>query len=59
AGAAWHLHGQAMDFPDALGVVHREPYGVVAQIIPWNVPLIMMATKIAPALAAGNTIVLK
>jgi NAD-dependent aldehyde dehydrogenases len=32
---------------------------VVAQIIPWNVPLIMMATKIAPALAAGNTIVLK
>jgi acyl-CoA reductase-like NAD-dependent aldehyde dehydrogenase len=59
AGAAWHLHGQAMDYPDAIGVVHREPYGVVAQIIPWNVPLIMMATKIAPALAAGNTIVLK
>jgi acyl-CoA reductase-like NAD-dependent aldehyde dehydrogenase len=59
AGAAWHLHGQAMDFPDALGVVHREPYGVVAQIIPWNVPLIMLATKIAPALAAGNTVVLK
>jgi acyl-CoA reductase-like NAD-dependent aldehyde dehydrogenase len=59
AGAAWHLHGQSMDFPDAVGVVHREPYGVVAQIIPWNVPLIMLATKIAPALASGNTVVLK
>jgi acyl-CoA reductase-like NAD-dependent aldehyde dehydrogenase len=59
AGAAWHLHGEALDYPDAVGVVHREPYGVVAQIIPWNVPLIMMACKIAPALAAGNTIVLK
>jgi acyl-CoA reductase-like NAD-dependent aldehyde dehydrogenase len=59
AGAAWHLDGRAVDYPDALGVVHREPYGVVAQIIPWNVPLIMMASKIAPALAAGNTIVLK
>jgi acyl-CoA reductase-like NAD-dependent aldehyde dehydrogenase len=59
AGAAWHLHGEALDFPDAVGVVHREPFGVVAQIIPWNVPLIMMASKIAPALAAGNTVVLK
>ena len=59
AGAAWHLHGEALDYPDAVGVVHREPYGVVAQIIPWNVPLIMMACKVAPALAAGNTIVLK
>ncbi len=36
-----------------------EPYGVVAQIIPWNFPLLMAAWKIAPALAAGNTIVLK
>lgn len=59
AGAAFHLHGQSLDYPDAIGIVHREPYGVVAQIIPWNVPLVMMATKIAPALAAGNTIVLK
>jgi len=37
----------------------REPIGVVAQIIPWNFPLLMLAWKIAPALACGNTIVLK
>lgn len=36
-----------------------EPYGVVGQVIPWNFPLLMMAWKIAPALAAGNTVVLK
>ena len=35
------------------------PYGVVGQIIPWNFPLVMLAWKIAPALAAGNTVVLK
>jgi aldehyde dehydrogenase len=59
AGAAFSLSGKAMDYPDAIGLVHRQPYGVVAQIIPWNVPLLMMAGKIAPALAAGNTVVLK
>ncbi|HIF51344.1 MAG TPA: aldehyde dehydrogenase [Thiotrichaceae bacterium] len=59
AGAAFHLHGQSFDYPDAIGLVHREPIGVCAQIIPWNVPMIMMACKIAPALAAGNTIVMK
>jgi len=37
----------------------HEPVGVVGQIIPWNFPLLMMAWKIAPALAAGNTVVLK
>jgi aldehyde dehydrogenase (NAD+) len=36
-----------------------EPYGVCGQIIPWNFPLLMLAWKIAPALAAGNTVVLK
>ena len=36
-----------------------EPHGVVGQIIPWNFPLLMLAWKIAPALAAGNTVVLK
>jgi aldehyde dehydrogenase (NAD+) len=40
-------------FPD------REPHGVVGQIIPWNFPLLMLAWKVAPALAAGNTVVLK
>lgn len=39
--------------------VRREPYGVCAGIIPWNFPLLMAAWKIAPAIAAGNTVVLK
>lgn len=59
SGAPWFIHGQSIETDNALGVVIREPLGVCAQIIPWNVPLIMMAAKIAPALAAGNTIVLK
>ena len=59
AGAAFHLHGETLDYPDAVGLVHREPIGVCAQIIPWNVPLLMMASKIAPAIAAGNTVVIK
>jgi aldehyde dehydrogenase (NAD+) len=50
AGWAQHL---AREFPDAV------PYGVCGQIIPWNFPLLMLAWKIAPALAAGNTVVLK
>src|SRR3970040_2187432 len=37
----------------------HEPVGVVGQIIPWNFPLLMQAWKIAPALAAGNTVVLQ
>ena len=37
----------------------HEPIGVVGQIIPWNFPLLMQAWKLAPALAAGNTIVMK
>ena len=59
AGAAFHLHGDCADFADATAVVHREAIGVVAQIIPWNVPLLMAAFKLAPALAAGCTVVLK
>jgi aldehyde dehydrogenase (NAD+) len=43
----------AQEFPD------QEPCGVVGQIIPWNFPLLMLAWKIAPALATGNTVVLK
>src|SRR5207237_2922086 len=39
--------------------IRREPVGVVGQITPWNYPLMMAAWKIGPALAAGNTIVLK
>ena len=42
-----------------LAMVLKEPYGVVAAIVPWNYPILLMAWKVAPALAAGNTIVLK
>lgn len=42
-----------------LNIVIKEPYGVVACIVPWNYPLLLMAWKVAPALAAGNTIVIK
>lgn len=45
--------------PDALSLVLREPYGVVAIITPWNFPLILSLWKVAPALAAGNAVVLK
>ncbi len=59
SGLAWDISGTVHDRRDAISLVHREPLGVCAQIIPWNVPLLMMALKIAPALATGNTIVLK
>lgn len=59
AGAAFSLHGATRDYPGSVGLVHREALGVVAQIIPWNVPLAMASMKLAPALAAGNTVVLK
>jgi acyl-CoA reductase-like NAD-dependent aldehyde dehydrogenase len=44
---------------DTLSLILREPIGVVGQIIPWNFPLLMGAWKIAPALAAGDTVVIK
>ncbi|MGJ4860142.1 aldehyde dehydrogenase [Labrys sp. La1] len=44
---------------DVLGLVHREPVGIVAAIVPWNFPMMIGAWKIAPALAAGNCVVLK
>lgn len=44
---------------DVLGLVHREPLGVVAAIVPWNFPMMIGAWKIAPALAAGNAVVVK
>ena len=42
-----------------ISIVQREPLGVVGQIIPWNFPFLMAAWKLAPALAAGNTVVMK
>ncbi|MGO3832481.1 MAG: aldehyde dehydrogenase [Microbacteriaceae bacterium] len=45
--------------PDSLALVTREPAGVVGAVVPWNFPLTMAAWKLAPALAAGNSVVLK
>ena len=44
---------------NALALITREPVGVVGVIVPWNHPMIMAAWKIAPALAMGNSVVLK
>src|SRR5699024_9721360 len=44
---------------DALGLVVREPIGVVGCVLPWNFPLMMLAWKIGPALAAGNSVLVK
>jgi betaine-aldehyde dehydrogenase len=49
----------ALPHPDFVSVARREPVGVVGQIIPWNYPLLMLAWKVAPALAAGCCSVLK
>lgn len=60
AGLADKIHGDV--YPASgnhLAYGLREPYGAVGQIIPWNFPIIMAAWKLAPALAAGNTVVLK
>ena len=45
--------------PSQLAMVLKEPYGVVAAIVPWNYPILLMAWKVAPALAAGNTVIIK
>jgi acyl-CoA reductase-like NAD-dependent aldehyde dehydrogenase len=60
AGTAQHLYGRShVVNPSVLAYTLREPVGVCAAIIPWNYPLMMAAWKVAPALAAGNTLVLK
>jgi len=60
AGLATKIHGDVVPVPDeAMVLALREPVGVVAQIIPWNYPLLMAAWKIAPALCAGCTVILK
>jgi 1-pyrroline dehydrogenase len=61
AGAARNLEGKAAGeyVADRTSFVRREPVGVVASIAPWNYPLYMAGWKIGPALAAGNTVVLK
>ncbi|KAI9794261.1 MAG: hypothetical protein M1816_006187 [Peltula sp. TS41687] len=60
AGWADKIHGQVIDTnPTKLAYTIREPLGVCGQIIPWNYPLTMAAWKLGPALACGNTVVLK
>jgi aminobutyraldehyde dehydrogenase len=61
AGAARTQHGAVAGeyLPGFTSMIRRDPVGVVASIAPWNYPLMMAAWKLAPALAAGNTVVLK
>ncbi len=61
AGAADKIEGETLpiDKPDMFVFTAREPLGVVAAVIPWNSQIFLSAVKIGPALAAGNTIVLK
>lgn len=60
AGLATKIHGETMSVPgNSFSYVTREAIGVCAQIIPWNFPFLMCAWKLAPAIAAGNTVVLK
>src|ERR1700728_2208425 len=61
AGAARILEGRSAGeyLRDHTSMIRREPIGVCAQVTPWNYPLMMAVWKIAPALAAGNTVVLK
>jgi (Z)-2-((N-methylformamido)methylene)-5-hydroxybutyrolactone dehydrogenase len=61
AGLADKLHGETIpsDRPNFFVYTRREPVGVVAAIVPWNSPLLLTGLKLAPALAAGCTIVLK
>src|SRR5437588_8863989 len=60
AGWSTKIEGETIPVPGQMfNYTLREPLGVCGQIIPWNFPLMMAAWKLAPALAAGNTIVLK
>jgi acyl-CoA reductase-like NAD-dependent aldehyde dehydrogenase len=59
-GWATKVHGEIPPVgPDALSLVVKEPMGVVAAITPWNYPMMMAVQKVAPAIAAGCTVVLK
>ncbi|KAJ5586950.1 uncharacterized protein N7459_002715 [Penicillium hispanicum] len=60
ADGAWNIQGTAStNTPGILSMTVKEPYGVAGLIIPWNFPLMNFSAKMAPALAAGNTVVLK
>jgi len=59
AGAPERLTGKTIPVAGGVDMTFREPLGVVGMIVPWNFPLVIASWKLAPALAAGNTVVLK
>src|SRR5205085_9858540 len=60
AGWATKIHGETVNtFNNAFTYTLREPVGVVGAIVPWNFPLLLASWKLGPALACGNTVVLK
>jgi acyl-CoA reductase-like NAD-dependent aldehyde dehydrogenase len=59
AGAPERATGKTIPVPGGVDLTFREPLGVVGMIVPWNFPLVIASWKVAPALAAGNTVVLK
>jgi acyl-CoA reductase-like NAD-dependent aldehyde dehydrogenase len=59
AGAPERVTGKTIPVAGGIDMTFREPLGVVGMIVPWNFPLVIASWKVAPALAAGNTVVLK
>src|SRR5207302_6605977 len=59
AGAVDKHHGETIPVAGGVGMTFREPLGVVGLIVPWNFPIAISSWKIGPALACGNTVVLK
>ena len=59
-GLGGEMKGETIPWnPNSLTYTQYEPYGVVGAIVPWNVPMMLMALKVAPALLMGNTVVVK
>lgn len=59
AGWADKISGKTLDIPGGIAFTRREPIGVCGAIVPWNAPLMISCWKLAPALAAGNVLILK
>ncbi|MEV0617965.1 aldehyde dehydrogenase family protein [Nonomuraea sp. NPDC050404] len=59
AGAPERNHGRQIPVPGGVDVTFQEPLGVVGIIVPWNFPMVIMMWGVAPALAAGNTVIVK
>ncbi|MFC4114725.1 aldehyde dehydrogenase family protein [Nonomuraea zeae] len=59
AGAPERNHGKQIPVPGGVDMTFQEPLGVVGVIVPWNFPMLIMSWGVAPALAAGNTVIVK